>query len=270
MDDFDEKREEFEEKVRLLEERLDELEGDPEKNEVPPYSEITLDGSQFLVHWITADEVSTYSACSEIDNTYKAQVAFKEAASLRDNIENPGRPVLHGDLLVLQCNRYKSEDDYEETKDFNSCYFIGMCVFVDGSFQEESTVEDITCKHTSGNEVIREFVAWDTCGGATDGLTEDIEFKELLDPSGSYVTYGEPGSDGLRLITINLPTKKRSMVFKKGLLTEYEEGSEETLAISFTDLSGEDSGSGDYKVIDICEDGETVPIRVRIYPSEEE
>jgi len=265
MDDFDEKREEFEEKVKLLEERLDELESDPEENEVPPYSEITLDGSQFLVHWITADELSTYSECSEIDNTYKAQVAFKEAAILRDDIENPGRPVLHGDLLVLQCNRSKSEDDYEET---NSCYFIGMCVFVDGSFQQESPEEDITCKHTSGeeNEVVREFVAWDTCGGTADGLTEDIEFKELLDPSGSYVAYGEPGSDGLRTINIYLPTKKRSMVFEKGLLVEHEEGSMEYFQISFTDLSGvEDEDKYDEPLeIEVCDDGVARTVKVQV------
>lgn len=260
MDDFDEKREELEEKVRLLEERLDELEDDPEKNEVPPYSEITLDGSQFLVHWITAEEIDTYSECSEIDNTYKAQVAFKEAASFRDDIENPGRPVLHGDLLVLQCNRSKSEDDYEETEDPNSCYFIGMCVFVDGSFQEESTEEDITCKHTSGDEVIREFVAWDTCGGAEESCPEE------LDDDGNPIP---PTTADITEVT--LPTSSDT---GGTLLTEYTQYSEASSSLGsfITDLDVEESD--DDEELDFLEanyrirndSDETIAVRIKHTP----
>ena len=256
MEESEDRFRELEEKVEALEELIEE---GSESHEEPGFIDIQTTGVEdFRLFWVNIGDIDTYETCEEVDSVAKAQIAFKEYAITRGGVKN-------GDVLVLLCNNAKQPDAEEESESDipGVCYYIGMCV-VGGTPTQEPSLSEIPSKADQ-----YEFIAWDSCGGATDGLTEDIEFKELLDPSGSYVTYGEPGSDGLRTITINLPTKKRSMVFENGLLMEHEEGSQETLQISFTDLSGQDSDSGTYKVIDICEDGTAVPIRVRVYPSEE-
>ncbi len=253
MEESEDRFRELEDKIEALEELIEQGSESPETTD--EFIDVQSTGVEdFRLFWVNIDDVEAYETCEEVDSVAKAQLVFAEYATTRNGVKN-------GDVLVLLCNNATQPEEEEESESEVPpvCYYIGMCIRVHTSNQQpsESEIPAYADQH--------EFIAWDSCGGATDGLTEDIEFKELLDPSGSYVTYGEPGSDGLRTVTINLPTKKRSMVFKKGLLVEHEEGSLENLQISFTDLSGEDEDKYDEPLeIEVCDNGVAKTVKVQV------
>ena len=235
MDDFDDKYEEVQEKLRLLEEKLDELENVPDDNGLA-HSEIVLDNSQFLVHWVSPEDAESFEDCDSIKNTRDAQKLFKEASVFRDKSENH-KPVHHGDLLVLTCNRGEEIPiivdgvevvDTAAEKETNACYFVGMCVQTDGSYQEECPIDsDVTDKQEPCDETgptLREFVAWDTCGS---GASCEVEYDEDGNPLPA------------KSVEITEVTNPDSVEQADTLLKEYSqtEGSEEKLADVVTGLS---------------------------------
>lgn len=218
MDDFDEKYEELVEKVRLLEEKLEELE---EAEEEDPglidagSCQVTLENTQFSAHWVSPEDAKSFEDCDAITNTRDAQKLFKEASAFRD-ASDKHRSVEHGDLMVLTCNRGEEIPiivdgvevvDTAAERETNACYFVGMCIRPDGSFQEECPASsDVTNKQNPCGdsedpdaETFKEFIAWDTCGGSTNYAFQEPDFESDLLCKGSLYEDGTPEVVGVKL-----------------------------------------------------------------------
>lgn len=102
--------------------------------------------------------------------------------------------------------------------------------------------------------------------------TDSVDYVEKIALE-STPEVDSTGSDN-HVVTIKLKPTVKTANYASGLYlnTEDAETLSQPFEIKFNIPKAEepDPDPGDYKVIDICEDGETVPIRVRIYPSEEE
>lgn len=196
MDDFDEKYEELVEKVRLIEEQLEEIEEEDDPGLIDAGScQVTLENTQFSAHWVSPEDAKSFEDCDAVTNTRDAQKLFKEASAFRD-ASDKHRSVEHGDLMVLTCNRGEEIPiivdgvevvDTAAERETNACYFIGMCIRPDGSFQEECPAgSDVTNKQNPCGdsedpdaETFKEFIAWDTCGS---GSSCEVEYDEDGNP----------------------------------------------------------------------------------------
>jgi hypothetical protein len=102
--------------------------------------------------------------------------------------------------------------------------------------------------------------------------TDSVDYVEKIALEGTPAV-DSSGSDN-HVVTIKLKPTVKTANYASGLYlnTEDTETLSQPFEIKFNIPKAEepDPDSGTYKVIDICEDGETVPIRVRVYPSEEE
>lgn len=222
LDDPEDKFKELKEKLEDIDARIDELEESGESVE-PEEGFLQIHGSsdQFFLHWIDISETS-YSECEDVDSVEKAQKAFKEAAEYREDSENDKRGILHGDVMVLLCNRAKEEDQESgEITYTDACYYAGMCIVTDGLMQEENPVSDIKIGASiqEDDETIKQFIAWDTCGGESCPEDPDtIQLDELKPPESGG---GEEQVDSIKIVSPFGSTIKakvhelQSMTFKK-------------------------------------------------------
>jgi hypothetical protein len=212
LDDPEEKFKELKEKLEDIDARIDELEESEETIE-PEEGFLQIHGSsdQFFLHWIDISETS-YSECEDVDSVEKAQKAFKEAAEYREDSENDKRGILHGDVMVLLCNSAKEEDQESgEITYTDSCYYAGMCIITDGLMQEENPVSDIKIGASieEDGETVKQFIAWDTCGGESCPEDPDtIQFDELKPPESGG------GDEDLKGIEIAQPFGSSTLLAK--------------------------------------------------------
>ena len=228
MEDIESDVEELKEKIRLVEEQLEELQEAPNDNNLG-HTEFSIGYPEFLVHWVSPDDTKSFEVCDDIKNTRDAQKLFKEASIFRDKSEKH-KAVKSGDLLVLICNRSQKQDPSDEDEQTNACYFIGMCVQTTASYQDECPEDcDITDKQKPCGDddetgsTYREFIAWDTCGGTSC----EVEYDEDGNPLPA------------KSVEITEVTNPDSVEQADTLLKEYSqtEGSEEKLADVVTGLT---------------------------------
>lgn len=182
-----------EELAKQLEETgdsIDDLEDSFESDKANMFS-VDQNAPPFQVHWITPDETTSFSSCSEIDSVAKAQKAFKEAADHRDSSV---KRVLHGDVLFLLCNTAPEVEESEsEEEERGVCYYIGMCVqisTVQMKKDPDPAYDDLTeTIVTDAGEPNREFFAWSSCGGGGEMPSDfGCEPLEICDSSSSEGT----------------------------------------------------------------------------------
>ena len=184
--EFKEKFEELERKFETFESELEELSNPVlEEGSSQGFSESSDGGGAlFKIHWVEISETS-FESCDDVNSVEDAQKAFKEAADARGKGMS-SKEVLHGDIMVLLCNRAKEEDeDTDEVTYTDACYYIGMCVNIDNWHQEENPVSDIKIagNDTINGSVVRQFIAWDSCGEESCPEEPDtIQLDELIPP----------------------------------------------------------------------------------------
>jgi hypothetical protein len=184
--EFKEKFEELERKFEAFESELEELSNPVlEEGSSQGFSESSDGGGAlFKIHWVQISETS-FESCDDVGSVEDAQKAFKEAADARGKGMS-SKEVLHGDIMVLLCNRAKEEDeDTDEVTYTDACYYIGMCVNIDSWHQDENPVSDIKIagNDTLNGSVVRQFIAWDSCGGESCPEEPDtIQLDELIPP----------------------------------------------------------------------------------------
>lgn len=217
--------EELQEKLKEVELKLEELEDSGSDPEEADFIQVSSSYNQFFIHWIDVSETS-FSGCDSIDSVEKAQQAFKEASEFRDNRENDKREVLHGDVMVLLCNTSKEDDGDGNISYKDACYYVGMCVLTDGIAQVENPIAGlkIASSTINGADTIKQFIAWDTCGGETvdiEGHTGDVVESRLGAPS-----YEASCSNDTTLVTLTFPVFNKTLTFEDGLLKEVSEESQ--------------------------------------------
>lgn len=180
LDDENIDVQELQEKLDLVEAKLEELAEESGGSEEPDFGfvQITSSSNSFFLHWITIEDTE-FEKCEDVDSVQKALQAFKEADEKRSDQQ---RSFLHGDMLVLMCNSAKEEDEETEEVTYpDSCYFIGTCIVTgDGDIHEDDPDPDIKLSEKFGG---KHFVAWNTCGGESCPEEPDtIQLDELIPP----------------------------------------------------------------------------------------
>lgn len=231
--------------LRRLDERLIDEDNDQEDDENEEEAEIgELDqsfiqvvssGSEFSVHWITADsnaETPSFNTIDEIDTFEKVQQAFKEAAEYRDLEDNGLRKVNHGDLMVLLSradpNTEKTEDEGADESDDGwittwdgkqACYYIGQVAHV------SDTVQDVEPEPGEGERYIagkaaalhegdsREIVVWEHCtfadGTASLTYVASVDHKIESRFEGLIVVDEEAENDGVGNAVYDIYAKEK-------------------------------------------------------------
>ena len=249
--------EELKEKLKEVELRVDDLEESAEDDEQiieEGFLQVENTERTFFVHWIDISETS-FSSCNDVNSVEDAQLAFKQAAEYRDSSSGDDREILHGDLMILLCN--KTENTDEETSEStysDSCYYVGMCIFTDGLVQPSNPVPELGIAESinAGSKTIKQFIAWDTCGGEGGGPTEGLTgFKDYISDFSANL---KPRSSGEPIVIVINPTY-RTMEFEDGLLKKDEANPSKSQPIEITLFS-------DTIDIEVCEDGESTTITI--------
>ena len=180
LDDENINVQELQEKLDLVEAKLEELAEESGGSDEPDlgFVQISSSSNSFFLHWITIEDTE-FEECEDVDSVQKALQAFKEADEKRSDQQ---RSFLHGDMLVLMCNSAREEDEETEEVTYpDSCYFIGTCIVTgDGDIHEEDPDPDIKLSEKFGG---KHFVAWNTCGGEPCPEEPDtIQLDELVPP----------------------------------------------------------------------------------------
>lgn len=180
LDDENINVQELQEKLDLVEAKLEELAEESGGSDEPDlgFVQISSSSNSFFLHWITIEDTE-FEECEDVDSVQKALQAFKEADEKRSDQQ---RSFLHGDMLVLMCNSAREEDEETEEVTYpDSCYFIGTCIVTgDGDIHEEDPDPDIKLSEKFGG---KHFVAWNTCGGESCPEEPDtIQLDELVPP----------------------------------------------------------------------------------------
>tara|TARA_Y100000289_G_scaffold65898_1_gene80586 strand:+ start:849 stop:1934 length:1086 start_codon:yes stop_codon:yes gene_type:complete len=221
LDDDKRLLEELQEKLKEVELKVEDLEESGDSEEItddPGFIQVSSSSNQFFLHWININETN-FSNCDSVDSVEKAQIAFKEASEYRDNPQNDKREVMHGDIMVLLCNTSKEDDGAGNISYPDACYYVGMCVFTDGVMQEENPVAGIKIASSTvdGNDTVKQFIAWDTCGSGeavdTEGHTGDVIESVLGTP-----THTATCSDDQTILNLTFPVIEKTLTFQDGLL----------------------------------------------------
>lgn len=223
--------EELKEKLKEVELRVDDLEESTEDDEQiieEGFLQVENTERTFFVHWIDISETS-FASCDGVNSVEDAQLAFKQAAEYRDSSSGDDREILHGDLMILLCN--KTEDTDEETSEStysDSCYYVGMCIFTDGLIQPSNPVPGLGIAESinAGSKTIKQFIAWYTCGSGELPPEEPCQESPKIFETVSNLNFDiETTGDDCKTIKFTLTGDVKKLTFACGKLIDDEDES---------------------------------------------
>lgn len=169
--------EELKEKVKLVEEALEDIQEDDDSEEIEDFSVFDWYQSKFVLHWVTDEEYDS----SDIQNLEGVKTVFLEAAQSRDSAECS---VQHGDMMIIG----------------GSCAWFALCVVPNPKQKHDPHLPEVA--KTEGDNK-REFVVWNACAGTGDPCVPTG--SETLVPYVSDVSWNDPSMvDGVKTHEITI------------------------------------------------------------------
>ncbi len=193
-------------------------------------------GDNFKAHWISIDQSTSYSSCSEVKEISDANVVFREALSSKIASQDT---VSSGDIFILLCqdaNTESSESESESETDTQFCRYVGLVTKISLSQESEpdpNPADSATKLSTSSNGY--EILVWSSCEcpeGSSDLEPELSNLVPASDSSSSGVSFLSKGSAQSNL-TVDLPEAVTSVS-----LSTIDWSSVENNPFSATSLTG--------------------------------
>ena len=187
--------EELKEKVKLVEEALEDVQEDDDSEAIEDYTVFDWYQRKFVLHWVTNEEYDS----SDIQNLEGVKTVFLEAAQSRDSSECS---VQHGDMMIIG----------------GSCAWFALCVVPNIKQKHDPHLPEVA--KTEGDN-IREFVVWNACADTSvDPCVRypslDVVVQYVHDFTVTHTETTVPGGTGEpdeKTHTITFSKDLREMVF---------------------------------------------------------